>query len=103
MPMKTRLHVVLRGDMTPAKLERARLLLDLLKRGRWDDRDDWEFGYRYLRDDDPNWVRLSLMRIPDGSWTVDLSYQTEPPTDEVVEQFRTRILAMAAELDMTIV
>ncbi|MFI6025520.1 hypothetical protein [Amycolatopsis magusensis] len=95
MPMTRLLVVHLAGAMPQGKLEAFRKSLTLTKRGRLTDDEDSQFGYRYLRDEPDNFVKLSLWRTDETHWYLNLSYMNEPVAAEVVERCRVEILAAA--------
>jgi hypothetical protein len=99
--MTTLLSVELYGEMPQSKLEQLRRLLKLERLGRLTDAEDAEFGYRYLRNEESNWVTLSLWRIDDTHWALDLSYLNEPVPAEVVDRCRREIFAAAQRLGLT--
>jgi hypothetical protein len=102
MGMQPALFVELRGELPHARLERLRELLALTRKGRLDDTQDTEFGYRYLREDDGNLVVLRLMRRSDTDWGMRLTYQNEPPPAEAVERLREEIPAAAASVGLEV-
>lgn len=102
MPMRTALGVKMSGQMSQRTLEKFRASLRLQKSGRLTDEEDAQFGYKYLRDEQDNWVELSLWRIDDTHWSVRLSYMNEPVPVEVIEQVRADILAAADKHGFTV-
>jgi len=100
MAMQCRLIVSLQGGMSRAKLDALRRLLEMERRGRLDDQEDVEFGYRYLQER-PNTVRLYLIRDDDTHWRVKLTHEKEPPPAGTVEALRSAILSAAAQLGFT--
>lgn len=102
MPMTTALKINFSGEMPQSKLEKMRELLGLTRRGRLDDDEDAEFGYRYLQRDDDNQVEVDLWRSTATEWYVKLVYLSEPPAAGVVDQLQSDILAAAGQLGFTV-
>lgn len=102
MPMTSSLTVRMRGAMPPDTLLRMRELLNLKRRGRLTDAEDVDFGYRYLQHDDQNWIFLDLLRKDDVTWSFDLTYLKEPPSEDVIDQTLADIRAAASRLGFTI-
>jgi hypothetical protein len=102
LPVREAYVARLRGTLTGETLDRLRAGAGLRPRGRLD--DDWstDFGYRLLRDEPGRPVRLSLSRVSDNEWRIALSYQGDPPQDEVVERTRAEVLAAAADAGLTV-
>jgi hypothetical protein len=99
--MERVLSIRLQGEMSEAKLDELRRRLGLQRLGRLSDREDAEFGYRYLRENDGNTVTLGLWRRGDSDWVVHLSYENEPPPQSTVEEYRSKILEAAAALGLS--
>ncbi|MEV8371816.1 hypothetical protein AB0P21_03715 [Kribbella sp. NPDC056861] len=74
--------------LTAESLDRLREVSGLAARGRLDDDRSEEFGVRRLRDTPGTPVVLRLYR-EDGRWSFVLTYQGEPPTDEMLESVRS--------------
>lgn len=99
-PMKGALSIGLRGEMSEASLDALRQRLGLRRAGRLSDREDAEFGYRYLREGAGNRVLLGLWRRDGSDWVVQLTFENEPPPRSTVEEYRTKILEAAAALGL---
>lgn len=65
------------------------------KIGRLTDAEDAEFGYRYLQKDDQNWISLDLFRQDDTNWTFYLTYLSNAPLPETIDQVLADITAAA--------
>lgn len=102
MSMTTALKVSLSGEISQAKLDKIRELLDLTKRGRLDDDEDANFGYRNLQRDETNQITLDLWRNTGTDWYLKLSYMSEPPAAGVVDQLRSDIVSAAGQLGLTV-
>jgi len=103
MPMTRALTVRLTGLMPADTLRRIREDLSLHTRGRLSDAEDFDFGYRYLRKDDQNWIRLDLSRQDDTNWVFYLTYLSDPPSPETIGQVLADITAAAGRHGFTIV
>lgn len=101
MPMQLILSVRLCGEMPQAKLDALRGRMGMRSIGRLTDLEDAEFGYRYLRQDKGNFVVLHLWRRSDTEWAIHLSFENEPPSDTIVQQYRSQIFEAAAALGLT--
>lgn len=102
MPTTRLLNIRLHGEMPQERLDKFRELLGLERRGRLDDPDDAEFGYRYLRDEENEWADVSLWRTDNRNWYVVLDYMGQPPSAKLIDQCRTEILTAARELGFTV-
>src|SRR2546430_16868232 len=100
-PMERVLSIRRRGEMSEAKLDELRQRLGLERVGRLSDREDAEFGYRYVRQDEGSTIMLGLWRRHDTDWVVHLSFENEPPPQSTVEEYRSRILEAAAALGLS--
>jgi hypothetical protein len=74
-----------------------------VRAGRLTDDEDAEFGYRYLRQDRTNQTEIDLLRHAPTKWSVRLTYQSEPPPVEVVQQLRSDILSAAGQLGLIVI
>jgi hypothetical protein len=99
--MERVLSIRLQGEMSEATLDELRQRLGLRSMGRLSDREDAEFGYRYLREDQGSTVLLGLWRRGDCDWVVHLSVENEPPPQSTVEEYRSKILEAAAALGLS--
>lgn len=102
MAMATALRVELSGEMPQPKLDQMRELLGLTKRGRLDDDEDANFGYRNLQRDETNRIRVDLYRSTPTEWLVELTYLSEPPAADVVDRLRSEILSAVRQLGLTV-
>jgi hypothetical protein len=100
MVMHEALRVILSGEMPQEKLDNLRNLLGLTREGRLSDDEDAEFGYRRDR---TNRTKISLYRHTPAKWQVKMTYQSEPPPIEVVQQLRSDVLSAASHLGLTVV
>jgi hypothetical protein len=98
MAMTTALTVYLSGEMPQPKLEKMRQLLGLTKRGRLDDDEDANFGYRNIQRDEANQIIIDLYRDTSANWHIALTYRAQPPAPGTVDQLRTDILAAAGQV-----
>lgn len=95
MPMTRSLTVRLTGPMPADTLRAVRDDLSLKPKGRLTDAEDDEFGYRYLQQDDQNWISLDLVRQDDTSWAFHLTYLNDPPPAGTVSQVLADVTASA--------
>jgi hypothetical protein len=102
MAVATALRVELSGEMPQWKLDKMRELLGLMKRGRLDDDEDANFGFRNLQRDEANRVRVDLYRSTPTEWLVELTYLSDPPTADVVDRLRSEFLSAASQLGLTV-
>lgn len=102
--MRRALTVRLRGELTQPALDELQRRLDLRPAGRLTDEEDADFGHRYLREDEGNFVRLGLWReAADGAdWAFHLSYQNEPPDEDTLRRLRSQILDAAAAVGLAV-
>ena len=91
MALQDLLSVRLRGRLTDEGVTSMRDALGLDKMGRLTDREDWEFGYRYLNDDGAPFVVVTLWRYEDDLWGVTLSADPQASVDPSdVQRWRQR-------------
>jgi hypothetical protein len=102
MPMRRVLTIRLKGQLSETALEELRRRLGLQSEGRLTDREDVEFGYRYLRRDEGNFVRLGLSREGDGNadWVIHLTCQNEPPDEGTMRRLRSEVAGAAGGLGL---
>ncbi|MGW6278192.1 hypothetical protein [Kribbella sp. NPDC055071] len=102
--MQVQLQVDLEGDMLgDSRLELLRDRLGLRKRGRLS--DDWDviFGHRDLRPGSAERLWLDLTRDADTSWSLLVSYESEPLSAAELQDLRQQIISTASELGLRIV
>lgn len=76
-----------------ASLARVRQALRLKPHGRLTDDWDYEFGYRYLRENEgASSPRMALWRADDRPWYIAVSHPGAEPSAEEVEQWRQEII-----------
>jgi hypothetical protein len=102
MPMTRALIVRLTGPMASGVLRQIREDLSLRAKGRLSDAEDADFGYRYLQQDDQNWIRLHLSRQDDTNWAFYLTYLSDPPSSETIDQVLADITATAGRHGFTV-
>jgi hypothetical protein len=88
--------VILRGSLNQEGLDSIRHALGLRKRGRLTDREDWDFGDRYLNDEGAPMIVLTLWRYEEDEWGIVLDVDpraTLEPSE--VEMWRLRAEAAA--------
>jgi hypothetical protein len=102
MAMDVVLLVALRGEVSQPTLDALREQLGLQRQGRLTDQEDELFGYRYLRDDPGNRVKVRLYRAAPDSWAVDLTSEQQNLPAEVRAGWRSEIEAAAARLGLTV-
>lgn len=87
-------HVIdIHGDVDQSGLDRLRAHLDLTKRGRLTDDWDQSFGYRKIEGVAEQYTKISLYRVFDGSWLVDVAATERlDPNSEDLASLRTELV-----------
>jgi hypothetical protein len=88
--------------MPEGTLRQVREDLSLRPRGRLTDAEDTHFGYRYLQQDDRNWISLDLSRQDDATWAFYLTYLNEPPSPEIIGEVLADITAAVGRHGFTV-
>lgn len=105
MPLERILRVMLRGRVDHDRLVRLRDLLSLAPIGRLTDREDAEFGYRYVETDTGPRLEMDLWREGDNEWELVLlapGTQVAEVDPELVVRLRGEVVAAAAEVGLEV-
>ncbi len=102
MAMNDQLLISLRGTLDRDRLIMLREALGLQRRGRLDDRDDWNFGHRYLRVGARSPV-MTLYRYEDDKWGIAVDSWPGYPADPAeIEQAIADVAAAVAGVGLRV-
>ena len=96
------LSIDLRGELDQTGLNAVRDALGLTPHGRLGDREDWDFGTRYLRGDRSS-ASVTLWRYKDDRWWVSLLYSAaDRVTQEEIDEIVAQVAEVAARVGLVV-